>query len=130
MPRRPRRKGPAGKANLLAPLSILGVIVLGYAAVKFAPPLVTNYQVKQAFTSIAQESARMTDDELRAEIRRRLASIHPPFNVDRDLALTKVGNVMIMDVRYKTVIHHPFYGKQTLHFNPHVEVPITAPATN
>jgi len=117
-------KNSSGKSTVETFLLITLVIAVVYFSIKYAPPFITYYQVTQAFFNVGSQSAHLDDGQFKDELRRRLKSISPPFYID-DVAMTRVGNTLILDVLYHERVYHPFVDKpHILAFNPHIELNI------
>lgn len=125
--KRPRKSSAkSGAAVIWTPILVLAGIFALYIIVKYAPPYITYYQVQQAFITVAHDFGRRSDEEMRSELNHRLQSIRPPFDLSQ-VALTKVGNTVIIDAQYKVIVRHPILvDRHVLKFNPHAEVSVGA----
>jgi hypothetical protein len=115
-----------GAAAIRTPLLIFAGLLLVVLVLKYGSPLIKYYQVRQVLTKIAQDSAHLSENDFELELRRRLASVRPPFPPE-DVAITRVGDHLILDVLYKVEINLlPGYYTHVLTFNPHVEEKVPA----
>jgi hypothetical protein len=117
-----------GKSPLGTYLIIFGLTVLLYLGMQFVPPYLQYYRLQQAFDKVSKDSSHMAEYELRGEINRALEYLDPPFELS-DVAITRVGDMLIIDVYYKITVHLIGLEPIALHFNPHVErhVPTSGP---
>lgn len=118
----------SGRAVIWTPITILGILAAVYFIAVFSPPIIRAYKFKQAFELVLSQAAGRSDQRLMEEIRNRLAyETEIPFKWE-DVAITRVGNTVIIDVYYETEVPIPFREPYVMKLNPHVEREIRGPA--
>ena len=115
-----RLRQESGKSPLGTYLLVLSIAVLFALGTYFVPPYLQYYRLKQAFEKAAVDSSHLADNELRNELSRALLYLDPPFDIN-DVAITRVGDVLIIDVLYKVKVDLPRMKPIVLRFNPHIE---------
>ncbi len=107
-----------GQSNVGCLLTIMVLIVLGYGGYKFGPPLVDNFQLRNAVNQIAQYSAAGVLSETKYASRGRPGSIEEieeavviearelriPL-LTENISVQKGGNAVFITVEYTVPIY-------------------------
>ena len=116
-------KSHKGSSPIWTVVGVLVAVCVVYITYQYLPPYLKYYQIRQAFLVISKDSGRMNADEFERQLDIRLRKIDVPFDI-REIAITRVGTTVIMDVVYRVDVVHLGNKIHTLRFNPHTEVDI------